>query len=51
LENRVLVLAPPFFTDSGVVFTELEKVAKDWGSTRDFGKPFDVRDIGSKSGL
>lgn len=45
LKHRMLVLAPPFLADCGVVFAELEEMAHDWSGMRDFVDAFDLGDV------
>jgi len=51
LEDRMAILTPPLFTNSGMIFAELEKMTKYWNSTGDFRQTFYVRNICVKSRL
>lgn len=45
------VSAPPFLTDCGVVFAELEEVAEDGCCAGYLRQAFDVRDVGGNCDL
>lgn len=51
LEDRVVVLAPPFLAGRGVVLAQLEEVSEDGDCAGDFGDAGDVRDVGAVEDL
>ena len=46
LEDRLSVLAPPSFTNRGMIWTQLPEVTQNGEGTRDFWKAFDLGDVG-----
>lgn len=45
LENGLIVPAPPFLADRGVVIAQLKEMANYWACMRNFGNAFDLGNI------